>query len=68
MTMTETITWHPASEPPTHTACVLICTDIGADHRAVEEGSFSNAQWYDGDSYPIDAPNFWAELPRGPQV
>jgi hypothetical protein len=60
---TETITWHPVSEPPDADTTVLVF--IPAANDPVWLGLLDGDTWREVNSAPI-SPTHWAEIPRGP--
>jgi hypothetical protein len=61
--MTETITWHPVSEPPDSDITVLLF-EPDAD-EPVFMGYHNGEAWCDAESFRAE-PTHWADMPKGP--
>ena len=64
MNTTETITWHPASEPPDNDRTVLVKYE---NRLVAAQGGYNYGEWLAiGAHYCHGQATHWAELPRGP--
>lgn len=63
--MTETITWHPASEPPDADTMVLIC--IPDSDEPVWSGHYDGATYIESQGFPVTGVKHWAHMPEGPK-
>lgn len=59
---TETITWHPISEPPDSDLTVMIFPDPDGEAWL---GFLDGETWRYADGMPV-TPTHWANVPKGP--
>lgn len=64
MPLTETIVWHPASEPPSDDRTVQLRS---SSNGGEEPGYWNGDDWFDAlHHYRICGVAHWSEKPRGP--